>query len=201
MPPFAARNPLRSVGPQVTSVTANGGRLGERVTIRGSRLGECRQVMFVGADRGRARAKFVVWDDQHLIASVPDLGPWPQEAAVVVLGEDGVAVTVPAGAPAVDGTVAITPRGTVCVVPPGAVFAGEDASLVVVEGGGAARAARGATLFARGGGCLWGPGGGDCVLYCERGVVQRSDISACDVVEVDAVNPCVVPSLFHYAGR
>ena len=201
LPPFAARNPLRPVGPRVTSVGAISGRSGE-VTIRGSGLGGCRQVMFVGTDRGRAAAKFVVWDDQHLVASVPDLGPWPQDAAVVVVGEDGVAVTVPASAPAVDSTVAITPRGTVCVVPPGAVFAGEDAAVVMVEGGGAARAARGATLFAREGGCIWGPsGGGDCVLYCEPGVLQRSDISACDVVEVDAVNPCVVPSLFHYAGR
>jgi hypothetical protein len=81
------------------------------------------------------------------------------------------------------------------------VFSGEDAAQVVVEGGGAARAARGATLFARRGGCFWGPGGDDCLLYCERGVLHRSDVSNCDVVEVDAVNPCVVPSLFHYNGR
>jgi hypothetical protein len=201
LPPFAARNPVRSAGPKITSVTAAGGRPGDRVTIRGSRLGECRQVMFVGTDRGRTAAKFVIWDDEQLIASVPDLGAWPQEAALVVLGDDGVAVTVPATAPAVDSTVALTPRGTVCVVPPGAVFAGQDAPLVVVEGGGAARAARGATLFARSGGCFWGHGGGDCLLYCERGVLRRSDVSACDVVEVEAVNPCVVPSLFHYAGR
>jgi len=201
LPPFAARNPVRPSGPQIRSVAAAAGRAGDRVTIRGSRLGECRQVLFIGTDRGRTRAKFVVWDDDQLIASVPDLGAWAQEAAVVVLGADGVAVTVPASAPAVDSTVALTPRGTVCVVPPGAVFAGQDASLLVVECGGAARAAHGATLFARRGGCFWGHGGGDCLLYCERGVLQRSDVSACDVVEVDAVNPCVVPSLFHYAGR
>lgn len=198
---FAARNPPRHGGPQITAVVGPSAGYGHKVTIRGSRLGGARRVLFIGTERGRADARFHVWDDGHLLVSVPDLGPWEQAAAVAVVTNEGVAVSVPSWAPAADSTMAITPPGTVFVVPAGGVFAGTDASIVFVEGGAAARAAAGGTLFIRRDGSAWGNGGGDCLLYCERGVVIKSDVKACDLVEVEAVNPCPVDALFHYAGR
>lgn len=198
---FASRNPPRYGGPQITAVAAAASGRGRKVTIRGSRLGGARRVLFIGTQRGRAEARFVVWDDNHLIASVPDLGPWRQDVAVAVETGEGVAVSVPADARAADGTTGVTPPGTVSVVSAGDVFAGADGSVVFVEGGAAARAAGGGTLFIRRGGSAWGHGGGDCLMYCERGVVRKSDVTACDIVEVEAVNVCVVTSLFHYTGR
>lgn len=197
----AARDPERASRPAITSVVGPAAPYGHKVTIRGRRLGAARQVVFIGARRGRAEARFVVWDDHHLLAAVPDLGPGRQKAAVAVVTAEGVAVTVPHDAPVVDGSASVSPRGGVCVVPAGGVFDGSDMPLVFVSTGAAARAAPGATLFVRGGGSAWGRGGGNCLLFCERGVMTRSDVSACDVVEVAGINACVVPSLFQYTGR
>ena len=199
--PVDVRNPLRATGPEITSVVGTQTGYGYKVAVFGNRLGGARRVLFIGTERGHAETRFSVRNDHHLLASVPDLGRWPQDATVAVETDDGVAFTVPAGAPDVDNSLALTPRGTVCVVPSGGVFAGADPSVVFVERGAAARAATGATFFVRRGGCLWGRGGGDCLVYCEPGVLPRSDLAACTVIEVDAVNPCVVPALFHYDGR
>jgi hypothetical protein len=198
--PFILRNPLRPGGPEITGIAATSAGYGHKVTIRGSRLAGARRVLFIGAEHGRALARFVVWDDNHLLASVPDLNASPQDAAVAVVTQDGVAVSVPADAPSVGSGVAVTPSGSMRVVRSGDVFDGDGANAVFVESGAAARALGGATLFVRQGGSLWGRGGGDCLVYCERGVVVRSAITACDIAEVDAVNPCVVASPFHYTG-
>ena len=198
---FALRNPPRPSGPEIVAVSSPSAGYDHKVTLRGNRLAGARQVLFIGTETGRAEARFVVWDDQHLIAAVPDLGPWRQDAAVAVLTGDGVALSVPADATIVDSGFATSPPGTVCIVRPGAAFGGGTAPVGFVENNAAARAAAGKTLFVRRGGRLWGHGGGDCLVFCERGVVVRSDAPACDFVEVDFVNPCIVPSLFHYTGH
>ena len=69
-----------------------------------------------------------------------------------------------------------------------------------MEGGASARAETGATLFVRTGGRV--PSlDGNCLVFREPGTVAPPDPSGRKTVEVSAINPCVVPSLFHYTGR
>jgi len=143
--PVDVRNPPRAAGPQITSVAGTQTEYGYKLAVYGNRLGGVRRMLFIGTERGRAEARFTVRNDHHLVASIPDLGRWRQDAAVAVETDDGVAFTVPAGAPDVDNNLTLSPRGTVCVVPSGGVFAGADPSLVYVERGAAARTATGSS--------------------------------------------------------
>ena len=199
----------RPLGPQILDVVAHSAAFGHKVAIRGARLGGAMRVLFIGADHGRADARFERWDDGRLLAAVPDLGPRPQDAAIAVVTPNGVAVSVPRTAlPTAMRTAATeeTARGggntaALRVIRPGEKFVGRGASIVIVESGAAARAARGSTLFVRRGGSVFGRDGDDCLLFCEAGVLDRPDTPAIDCVEVGAVNPCPVESLFHYTGR
>jgi hypothetical protein len=154
--------------------------------------------LFLGAEGGRADARFVVWDDDRLIVSVPDLGTRQQDAAVAVVTHEGVALSLPSDA-ALPSHVAASP-GPVCVVRTSGFSGRGDAPVVYVETGAAARAGDGATLFVRSGGRV-PSSDSNCLIYCEPGVVASPGTSGRKPVEVGAINPCIVPSLFHYTGR
>jgi hypothetical protein len=202
---IVARNAPRSLGPRILEVVGGRAGAGHKVTIRGAHLGDAIRVMFIGADRGRADARFERWDDDRLLAAVPDLGSRAQDVAIAVVTPDGVAVSVPRDA--LLGQAGPGSRTTTSGIPPlrvvaaGEQFRGSGAPIVFVEPGAAARATAGATLFVRRGGSVFGRSGADCLLFCEPGVLDRPDTPAVDCFEVEAVNPCLVDSLFHYTGR
>jgi hypothetical protein len=198
-----ATPPSDSRAPRIVALGGPRAALGHKLAIRGSGLLHTTRVLFLGADGTRSDARFGALDDGRILAIVPDLGPLEQDAAVAVVAPAGVAVTLPRDAAGVgrsQDTAAPLPRGHACVVAAGGAFDGLNASVVFLDGGASARlTSPGATLFARRGARLR-PGPGEPLVFCESGVLDRSGDVAGDFVEVDAVNPCFVDALFHYAG-
>jgi hypothetical protein len=192
-----SRNAPRSTGPIILDCVAPSAAPGHKVAIRGSRLGAAVRVLFIGLDHGRAAARFRRWDDDRLIAIVPDLGTDPQDAAIAVLTPEGVAVSVARDARSAESS---GTRG-VRVIASGQKQRDDEGSILFVEPGAAARAASGATLFIRAGGSVFGHDRRDCLLFCEPGVLDRPGTPALDCFEVEAVNPCLVAAPFHYTGR
>jgi hypothetical protein len=156
--------------------------------------------LFIGQDGGAKPARFVVWDDTRLLASVPDLGERTQAAVIAVRTEGGVAVMVPAGTPVLAVHSPAASSGPVAVVPSGADAFDGAARVTFVEDGGAAAAGPRTALFVRRGGLLTDVAPG-ARAFCEDGVAVQTDLAAPGVVIVPAVNPCFVDSLFHYTGR
>jgi hypothetical protein len=174
---------------------------GRKLALRGTGLLRATRVLFLAADGTRADARFGVIDDERILATVPDLGPREQDAAVAVVAPAGVAVTIPRDATVAGRSASPAVRGRACVVPAFCALDGSTASLVFLDVGGTARpSGPGTTFFARRGARLR-PGRGDPLVFCEPGVLDRSDEVPGDFVEVNAVVPCFVDTLFHYAGH
>lgn len=190
-------------GPRIEALSDARVRAGKVVVISGSGFDHASRVLFIGRrTAARASAAFVVRDDSHLAAVVPPMGSGPQELAVAVVTPHGVAVTVPPDATPVDAAVEQEGPGGVMVVQPAGVFHGADAAVVVVGPGGFAGAAAGRTIFARRGSRLWGRAAAGSLVFCERGVLDDSNVFATrEVVEVDAINPCTVDALPQYVAR
>jgi hypothetical protein len=75
--------------PRVARLAGSIAGAGHKVTVLGTGLVGATEVYFVTGD-GRARpARFLAWDDGRLVVVVPDLGPRPLSASVVVVTPDG----------------------------------------------------------------------------------------------------------------
>jgi hypothetical protein len=196
---IAERNPPRPTGPELLALSAGHAGAGHKVAISGRRLRNARRVLFIGQDTGAVSARFVVWNDTRLLASVPDMGERTQAAVIAVHTEDGVAVMVPAGTPIPATDSAATPVGPMAVVPYGGTSFGGAARVMFVEDGGAAAAGPLAAVFVRRGGRVTDVGRG-ALVFCENGVVPTGDATP-SIVIVPVVNPCFVESLFHYTGK
>ena len=193
-----ARNPARTRGPELTDLSARHAGAGYKVAIRGRNLRRATQVLFIGDETGPAAARFVVWDDTRLLAAVPDMGARTQAAAIAVRTEDGVAFTVPRGAPLVTADSPDRQDGPVVVVPRGGASFGGVARVAFVEDGGTVGAHRFSAVFVRRGGRVV-EAGPRALVFCEDGAIVPT--AGAGVIAVESVNPCFVDSLFHYTGR
>ena len=81
-------------GPRIARLAGSFAGAGHKVTIVGVGLEGATAVYFVVGDGRCCEARFRAWDDGRLVAVVPDLGPRPRSASVVVSTADGT--TAPA---------------------------------------------------------------------------------------------------------
>ena len=202
----ARDNVLREGAPRITGYSRASGAAGSRIEIDGRGLGQTSRVLFAApATRGNAwrDADFRVRDDGRLIVTVPDLGPSPRPATVLVITPRGAAVTVShdstlvsvdpvtsstagaGGLYVVTAGASLTPgRGSVVVVDRGATVRSPAASLLLVRAGGGVERAR-----------------ADCLIVRETPRPEVRDLSAVPVLDVPALNTCFLESAFQYTGR
>jgi hypothetical protein len=85
-------DPSASLTPPPLRITRLAGSIagaGHKVTVIGAGLGSASTVYFVAGDGTAREARFRAWDDGRLMVVVPDLGPRPRGATVVVSTGEG----------------------------------------------------------------------------------------------------------------
>ena len=191
------RGATRPDRPRITGLSHGRGRARQWIVVEGAGLAGTSRVLFAAvgdAAGGWAEAAFRWRDDGRLSVRVPDLGRAPRAASVVVLTPAGAAVLLPDR----DAPEAVPDRYS--FVPPGATLAPPLGAAVLVDNGGWASGPSGSLVVVRAGGGVF-KARADCLIVRETLRPQPRDLSATPVLDVPAVVPCFVDSLFQYSGR